>query len=83
MREDQTPRADRPAGGADLPLPGIEEGRAWEEALEHQAYPDADFETNELHTTGRVCARCGRPLAPTEDVRLTASGAYQHESCPA
>jgi hypothetical protein len=83
MREDQTPRTDRPAGGVDLPLPGIKEGREWEDAIEHQQDPYADFEDYELHVTGRVCARCGRPLAAGEDVRLNASGGFQHESCPA
>ena len=40
-----------------------------------------DFEENELHADGQTCARCGRAIAPGEEVRRTASGGYQHEYC--
>jgi hypothetical protein len=82
MREDQTPRADHPPGSFELPLPGVQEGRSWEDAVEHERYADIDAEENELHVTGRVCARCGRPLSASEEVRLTAGGGFQHEYCP-
>ncbi len=54
MRDGQTPRTDRPAGGV---------------------------ETNELHSGGWTCARCGRTIGPEDDVRRTVSGAYEHEAC--
>jgi hypothetical protein len=60
-----------------------EEGRRLEEAVEHETYGEADFEENELHAAGQTCARCGRPIAPGDEVRRTASGGYQHEVCPA
>ena len=41
-----------------------------------------DLESNELHASGRTCARCGQTIGPAEDARRTASGAYQHEICP-
>ncbi len=81
MTEEQTPRSDRPPGGIDLPQPGTEAGRAYEEAADHQVDPNADFESNELHAAGRTCARCGRVIRPEDDVRRTASGAYEHEYC--
>ena len=65
----------------DLRNPNEEEGRRLEEAAEHETYADTDFESNELHATGRMCARCGRAIAPGDEVRLTASGGYQHEYC--
>jgi hypothetical protein len=67
----------------DLRNPNEEEGRRLEAAVEHETYGDTDFEENELHATGQTCARCGRPIAPGQDVRRTVSGGYQHEVCPA
>jgi hypothetical protein len=32
---------------------------------------------------GQRCGRCGRPVAPGQDVRRRASGTWVHESCPA
>ena len=61
-------------------LAGEEEGRQWQEAAEHQA-TDVDFEDNELRAAGRTCVRCGRVIAPEDDVRRTVSGDYQHEVC--
>jgi hypothetical protein len=81
MQDDQTPRTDHPAEGFNLPLPGIKTSHDIEEAQEHLQDADADIDTNELHAAGRVCARCGQPLRPEDDVRRTASGAYQHEFC--
>jgi hypothetical protein len=81
MRDEQTPRTDHPAEGVDLPLPGIQTAHDIEDAQEHFLSPDADLESNELHVRDQTCARCGRSIRPGEDVRRTASGAYQHESC--
>jgi hypothetical protein len=82
MREEQTPRTDHPAEGVDLPLPGIQTAHDIQDAQEHLLSSDADLESNELHATGQTCARCGQAITPQDDVRRTASGAYQHEICP-
>ncbi|HSS89169.1 MAG TPA: hypothetical protein VLL69_07620 [Streptosporangiaceae bacterium] len=63
--------------------PHEEEGRRLEEEVEHETYGEADFEENELQAAGQTCARCGRAIAPGDEVRRTASGGYQHEVCPA
>ena len=81
MRDDPTPRTDHPAEAVDLPLPGIKTARDIEDAQEHMLSPDAELESNELHASGRTCARCGQTIRPDEEVRRTASGAYQHEVC--
>ncbi len=81
MTEDPSSYADRPQRDVDLPRPGLAEGSAYEEAVEHEARADVDFEENELHAAGKTCARCGRAIRPEEDVRRTASGAYEHEFC--
>jgi predicted RNA-binding Zn-ribbon protein involved in translation (DUF1610 family) len=52
-----------------------------EEAGEHLVSPGIDLESNELHASGRTCPRCGQKFLPEDDVRRTASGAYQHEFC--
>jgi hypothetical protein len=81
LRDDPTPRTDHPAEGVDLPLPGIQTAHDIQDAQEHLD-TDADLESNELHASGRTCARCGQTIRPEDDVRRTASGAYQHEFCP-
>jgi len=81
MQDDPTPRTDRPAEGVNLPLPGIQTAHDIEDAQEHLLSPGAEIESNELHASGRTCARCGQAIGPDEDARRTASGAYQHEFC--
>jgi hypothetical protein len=81
LRDDPTPRTDHPAEGVDLPLPGIQTARDMQDAQEHLD-TGADLDSNELHASGRTCARCGQTIHPEDDVRRTASGAYQHEFCP-
>jgi hypothetical protein len=80
--QDETPRTDHPAEGVDLPLPGIQTARDMQAAEEQLTDIGIDLESNELHAGGRTCARCGQTIGPGEDVRRTASGAYQHEICP-
>ena len=63
----------------DLRNPNEEAGRRWED----ETYGETYFEENELHADGQMCARCGRAIAPGDEVRRTASGGYQHEVCPA
>ena len=81
MQDEQTPRTDRPAEGVDLPLPGIQTAHDIQSAEEHLTSADADLERNELHARGLTCARCGQTISPEDEVRRTASGAYQHEFC--
>jgi len=83
MRDEETPRTDRPAEGVDLPLPGIQTAHDMEAAEEHFMSPGIELESNELHAAGRTCARCGQVIGPDDEVRRTASGAYQHEFCVA
>ena len=82
---DNARRADAahgpPAEGVDLPLPSIQTAHGIEDAQEHFLSPGADLERNSLHASGQTCAPCGRSILPGEDVRRTASGAYQHELC--
>ena len=83
MPDDTTPpRIDDPARDAHITLPSEQQAVHAGEAEEHFLNPDVDLESNELPATGRVCARCGRPFRPTDDVRKTARGTYQHEVCP-
>jgi hypothetical protein len=81
MQQDQEPR-DRPAEGVNVPYPGIETAHEMEVAEERLLDTGIDLEGNELHASGQTCARCGRKFMPGEDVRRTASGAYQHDTCP-
>ena len=79
--QDETPRSDHPAEGFDLPLPGIQTAHDMQDAEQNLTDAGIDLESNELHAGGRTCARCGQAIHPDEDVRRTASGAYQHEFC--
>ena len=72
---------DDPARDAHIPLPAEQAAQHTEEAVEHLVVRDADLKSNELHASGRVCARCGQPFRPQDDVRRTARGTYQHEVC--
>jgi hypothetical protein len=82
MTEGHVPGGEiKPGAGFDQPL-GEEEGRRYEEAVEHETYTDVDFEDNELRAAGQRCVRCGRVIAPEADVRRTASGGWEHEVCP-
>jgi hypothetical protein len=81
MQDERTPRTDHPAEGVDLPLPGIKTAHDIQEAQERLVDSGADLESNELHVSGRTCARCGRAIRPEDDVRRTVSGSYQHEVC--
>ena len=69
--------------GYRLRNPNEEAGSRLEDEVEHETYGQEDFEENMLHAAGQTCARCGRPIAPGDEVRRTASGGYQHEVCPA
>ena len=64
------------------PIPGEKMARQIENATESAIDEGADLESNELHASGRTCARCGAVIRAGEDVRRTAAGLYQHEVCP-
>ena len=81
MREEQEPRTD-PAEGVNLPKADLQTAQEAAEFEKQLVAADFDLESNELHATGQTCARCGRAFQPGEDVRRTASGAYQHDFCP-
>jgi hypothetical protein len=81
MPDNRTPRMDDPARDAHIPLPGEQQAHGAADAEEHLLMPDVDLESNKLHASGRVCARCGHPFRPEDDVRRTARGTYQHEVC--
>jgi hypothetical protein len=72
-----------PPEGYRLRNPNEEAGRRLEYEDEHETYGEEDFEENQLHAAGQTCVRCGRPIAPGDEVRRTASGGCQHEVCPA
>jgi len=80
--QEETPRSDHPAEGHNLPLPGIQTAHDMQDAEQNLTDAGFDLESNELHATGRTCARCGQTITAAQDVRRTASGAYQHEICP-
>jgi hypothetical protein len=42
-----------------------------------------DLDGTAARPAGRRCGRCGRPVAPGQDVRRRADGTWVHESCPA
>jgi hypothetical protein len=75
------PGSTSPSEGYRLRNVNEEEGRRLEEAAEHETYGETDFEQNELHAAAQTCARCGRVIAPGDEVRRTASGGFQHELC--
>lgn len=81
MPNEQVPRTDHPAEGVNLPLPGIQTAHDMEEAEEHMLSSSTDLEGNELHASEQTCPRCGQKFLPEDDVRRTASGAYQHDFC--
>jgi len=82
MQDEQEPRTDHPAEGVNVPYPGIQTAHDMEEAEEHLLDAGIDLEGNELHASGQTCARCGKKFLPGDDVRRTASGSIQHETCP-
>jgi hypothetical protein len=55
-------------------------GPAEHHPVSHQggARPD----DNEAHAAGKVCARCGQVIAPSQDARRRAGGRWVHEVCP-
>ena len=48
----------------------------------HDDQDGSDWDDNELHAVGQVCARCGAPIAQGQDVRRHAGGQWMHETCP-
>jgi hypothetical protein len=48
----------------------------------HDDDAESEWDDNELHTVGHVCARCGAAIQPGQDARLRADGQWMHEICP-
>jgi hypothetical protein len=82
MQDEQEPRTDRPAEDVTPPKVDLQSAQEVKEFEKQLVAADFDLESNELHASGQTCARCGRSFQPGEDVRRTASGAYQHDFCP-
>jgi hypothetical protein len=81
MTEDQSAHVGRQHGGVELPPHVPMTTGDYEQAEEQFGQEDVDHEGHELHASGQMCVRCGRPIRPQDDVRRTASGAYEHEVC--
>jgi len=77
--QDETPHTQNPTECADPEIEIASEAKAADVYLFETSL---DLEGNELHATGQTCARCGQAITADQDVRRTASGAYQHEICP-
>ena len=48
----------------------------------HDDEAGSDWDDNELHAGGKVCARCGAVITPGQDARLRADRQWVHEDCP-
>jgi hypothetical protein len=51
-------------------------------AVPHDDDSEPEWDDNELHAAGRVCARCGAVIQPGQDARHRADGRWAHEICP-
>jgi hypothetical protein len=68
----------------------VEEGREEDLGLSSHVHGPADpsevdvsaVADNELRAPGATCARCGRTIEPSQDVRRRADGKWVHEICP-
>jgi hypothetical protein len=70
-------------GGREIEEGVVEDlgGPAEAATVSHQD-EDLDWEDNELHASGQLCARCGAAITPGQDVRRRADGQWVHEVCP-
>lgn len=50
----------------------------------HDANEDdrSEWDDNEAHAGGKVCARCGAVITPGQEARHRADGQWVHEICP-
>ena len=48
----------------------------------HDDQAESDWDDNEAHAAGQVCARCGAVITAGQDVRLRGDGQWVHEACP-
>jgi hypothetical protein len=51
-------------------------------AVPHDDDSEDEWDGNELHATGQVCARCGAAIQPGQDARHRADRKWVHEICP-
>jgi hypothetical protein len=57
-------------------------GPRTEHPVDHQDEAGLEFDDNEAHAAGIVCARCGAAIAADQDVRRRADATWVHEVCP-
>jgi len=50
--------------------------------MPHDDDSEDEWDSNELHAAGQVCARCGAVIQRGQDARLRADGRWAHEICP-
>ena len=50
--------------------------------VSHRDQAGPDWDDNEAHAAGKVCARCGAVIRPEEDARRHVGGQWMHEACP-
>jgi hypothetical protein len=48
----------------------------------HDDQAESDWDDNEAHAPGQVCARCGAVITAGQDARLRGDGQWAHEVCP-
>jgi hypothetical protein len=48
----------------------------------HDDQAESDWDDNEAHAAGQVCARCGAVITAGQDARLRGDGQWAHEACP-
>ena len=48
----------------------------------HDDDSEDEWDSNELHAAGQVCARSGAVIQRGQDARLRADGRWAHEICP-
>jgi hypothetical protein len=48
----------------------------------HDDQAESDWDDNEAHAAGQVCARCGAVITAGQDARLRGDGQWVHEACP-
>jgi hypothetical protein len=53
-----------------------------EHPVAHEDQPGYEWDDNEAHAAGNVCARCGAVITPGQDARHRADRQWVHEICP-
>jgi hypothetical protein len=64
------------------PSEAEEEQEYQEQKREDEEVNFIDAESNEAHTPGSVCERCGQIISATQDARRRPDGKWVPEECP-